>query len=215
MGLFDFFKKKKVVKKTSIKRKKRKSQKDKQIQEAFIKIKSEQQNQNQNIEKLFEITNEHSEILNILKPLPNQFKELQKQFTEFIVSSVNSPTTSLSVHQKPNEPSELTELNELTLDNLTPHTKQAFGIILRLLNEYGEEWLPISDLTRELYPEKEAKKIRNAVSNTLKPLLTNKLIERKREGNFVFIKLTEKGFKISQTELSKIQLKKLAKYYKK
>lgn len=206
MGLFDFFRRKKKV----VERKAR--ARDPKLKIAFEKVKTDIEEIKSELKNHSELISEHSEIINVLKPLPNQVKELQKQFTELIMNSVNSPSTSLTVHQKS---SELSELTEPALESLTPHTKQAFGIILRLLNEYGEEWLPVSELTRELYPEKEAKEIRNAVSNTLKSLLTSGLIERKREGNYVFIKLTEKGFKVSQTELSKIQLKKLAKYYKK
>jgi len=203
MGLFDLFRKKKVQKKRVVGRKRKST--DSKIKEAFENVKKD-------VDEIKGELKEHSEILEGLKPLPNKFKELQKQFSEFIVSSVNSSSTSSSVHQ---EVSEVNEVSEVILKGLTPHTKKALSILVSLLNEYGDEWLPVSELTRELYPSKEARKIRNAVSNTIKPLINNKLIERKREGNYVFIKLTKKGLKVCQEELSKVQLKKIAKYHKK
>jgi len=168
------------------------------VEKAFKKVKREMTQFNTRLGKL--------------EVLPEQFKDMQKQFTEFIMKSVSSPTTSLAVHQKA---SEVSEAHEVNLENLTPHTKKAFSLIVGLLNECKEEWLPISDLTIELYPNKEASKIRNAVSNTIKPLLTNKIIERKREGNYVFIKLTKLGYTTSQNILSKNQLRNLAKFYTK
>lgn len=122
---------------------------------------------------------------------------------------MNSSVSSSTVHQKDSESS------EPTLNNLTPHQKKAFSLIVGLLNEAGEEWLPVSSLTSELYPGKEAKKIRNSVSNTLKPLLNKKLIQRKRQGNYVFLRLTKEGYKTSKNLLSKNQLKNLTKIYEK
>lgn len=183
MGFFDLFKNK---------------AKKKDVEKAFKKVKREMTQFNTRLEKL--------------EVLPKQFKDLQKQFTEFIMKSVDSPTTSPAVHRKA---SEVSEVHESALENLTPHTKKAFSLIVGLLNESKEEWLPMSELTIELYPSKEASKIRNAVSNTIKPLLTNKLIERKREGNYVFIRLTNLGYTTSQNILSKNQLKNLAKFYTK
>lgn len=140
-----------------------------------------------------------------LEVFPVQFLELREQFTEFMLNSVNSPSTSLQVH------SEVSEVKSSL--NLTPHTKTAFSLIVGLLNEYSEEWLPLANLTTELYPNKEASEIRNAVSNTIKPLIDNSLIEKKREGNFVFIRLTKKGFESAQKEVSKLKLKNLARYH--
>ena len=207
MGFWDLFKKKKEP----VKRARRK-RKDPKLKEAFdkvardvSKIRLEQKNQAELIEN-------NSTRLEKLEVLPKQFKDMQKQFTELIMKSVSSPITSPTVHQKA---SEVSEVHEPVLENLTPHTKQAFSLIVGLLNECKEEWLPISDLTTELYPNKEASKIRNAVSNTIKPLLINKIIERKREGNYVSIKLTKFGYTTSQNILSKNQLKNLAKFYTK
>jgi len=238
MSLFDIFKKKKVKRKVTTSSKPRKSK----IKEGFDNVKKDMDKLQEKINKHSKsikdhsekiethtivakdineikielknhskILNTHSLQINNLKPLPKQFKGLQKQFTEFIVNSVNSPSTSPTVHQKGQKSSELTKFS---LKLLTPHCKKGFSLIVGLLNEAGNEWLPISLLTSELYPHKEAKKVRNAVSNTIKPLLDNKLIEKKREGNYVSIKLTEKGFDVCQTELSKAQLQKIAKYYK-
>ena len=123
------------------------------------------------------------------------------------VSSVKSSVSSLRVHR------EVSELTKNIFKDLTPHTQKAFVLVTRLLNETSEEWIPLSSLTQELYPTKEAAKVRNTLSNTLKPLFNNKLLERKREANFVYVKLTEKGFKCVKTELSKTQLKNIAKFY--
>lgn len=211
MGFFDIFKKKKVKKKVTKSSKPRTSK----LKEAFdnvakdiTKIKTEQK-------KHIELINEHSTRLEKLEVLPEQFKDIQKQFTEFIMKSVSSPNTPLAVHRKREKSSEVSEVHESVFDNITPHTKKAFSLIVGLLNEYKEEWLPMSEFTIELYPDKEASKIRNAVSNTIKPLLTNKLIERKREGNYVFIRLTKLGYTTAQNILSKNQLKNLAKFHTK
>ncbi len=197
MKIWNLFKRKREPEKKTKKRKNNNS--NKKLKEAFEKIRLEQNKQNQ----LIKLNSERIEKLEIL---PNQFLELKKQFSEFIMSSVSSPTTSPTLHQNQNE------VSELTLKNLTPHTKKAFEIIVMLLNEYSEEWLPVSELISDLYPTKEPKKVRNALSNTLKPLYDNDLIKKKREGNFVFIKLTKKGFQIIKKELSDKKLKKLEKY---
>ena len=207
MGWFDFFKKKKEP----VKRTYRKRQ-DPKLKEAFDKVAKDVNALKVEQKKQAELINDHSVKIARLELLPDQFKEIQKQFTELIMKSVSSPVKSSTVQQGQ---SEVSEVHESVFESLTPHTKKAFSLIVGLLNEYKEEWLPISDLTTELYPNKEASKIRNAVSNTIKPLLTNKLIERKREGNYVFIKLTKAGFTTSQNILTKNQLKNLTKFYTK
>ena len=176
---------------------------EKNIKSSFSKVKRE----NKKLKEQIIMLN------SIVDPLPKQFKELQKQLSEHLmssVSSVKSPVSSLRVHR---EVSEVSEPTKNVLGKLTPHTKTAFVLVTKLLNESNEEWLPLSNLIPELYPDKQAEKVRNALSNTIKPLLVEKLLERTRKANFVYIKLTSKGFNCVKNELSKAQLRNMAKFY--
>ncbi len=100
-------------------------------------------------------------------------------------------------------------------DRLTPHIRKAFSIIIKLLNESNKEWLSISNLITELYPNKDVNKARMSISNIITTLIEKDLLERKREANYVYIKLTDKGYEIVKTELTKLQIGNLSKFYDK
>ena len=71
-----------------------------------------------------------------------------------------------------------------------------------MLHETGEEWLPLSHLIAELYPDRDNNKNHNAVANVLRPLYRKNHLAKYRRGNYVSIRLTEKEINVCKERVA-------------
>lgn len=199
---------------------------EKSVQDSFEKIK----HHNQDLEKQLAVI---TQVTMALCPLSERFRELQKQFTEFVnehqeeherfseliseqhyEKGPENSTTILNENKsgmekksssvKRNEPNKLTQLEQ-----------KGLIFIGKLQNEAGSAKIPVGLLTTNLYPNQVNRRIKTTVSNILKTLANAKLILRERQGNHWFIGLTPSGFQQLRNLLNTNQLANLVQLYEK
>jgi len=89
------------------------------------------------------------------------------------------------------------------LTDLMPTQEKILMNLIGLINETGSEWIPMKEIARGAYPEKEYSKIKSMVSNHTDFFLTFGLVEKKRKGRQTYVSLTEKGKEIFKNNLEK------------
>ena len=79
--------------------------------------------------------------------------------------------------------------------NLTDLEKNILVMIYKIYKETGKG-IQLKILTEELYPYQDSSKKMNAVSRYVNKLAELKLVEKKKEGRAVLLKVTNTGFKV-------------------
>jgi len=102
------------------------------------------------------------------------------------------------------------EFESAKLSDLTDLERKAFILISQLQRELNGDWVPVSDLNKELYPDNIEQKMRTSVSNALGRLDEFSLIERLRKGKRYYIRINRKGFQLISDKASDA----LARQYK-
>ena len=163
--------------------------------------------------------------VNKLEELPDRLTDLQEQFAALIraaerdedeeplVARVSDKAHEAERRSSPVRDDREAEEEESPLEILTPLTRQAFFVILQMLHESGEDWLPLAQVTARLYPEREGKKIHNVVANVLRPLYQNKLLEKRRKANYVSLRPTQKGLNAGKDHFKESELKRVEKAF--
>ncbi len=157
-----------------------------------------------------------------VESVSEEVKELKKQFAELIRQAgkengelkkvTNEETTALmeKVQEIQAQKAFRSDAKVDILEKLTPYTRRALFLIVSMLHETNLDWLPLAQLTGELYPDREGKKVHNVVANVLRPLYQQELLEKHRRGSNVFVKPTKLGLSICKEHLKDSQLKSTA-----
>jgi len=151
-----------------------------------------------------------------LEQLPKDMKQLRKEFADLLADlhieepsdSVDLATTAERKMSKEllrtvsKTPGEVVEI-------VTPYSRRAFFLIVKMARESTEDWIPRSSLSTEMYPDREDKALTNTLANLLKPLYDYKLIERKRIANAVFLRPTDFGLSAVKEKVTENQSKRV------
>jgi len=94
-------------------------------------------------------------------------------------------------------------------NSLTDLQKSMIEVMAKLHTEGGKRWIPLRQLTEEIYPNKEYHKVRPLVSSYASILIEYDLIKKKRVGKQLFVALSKKSFKYLRDYLKSKKLLKL------
>lgn len=159
-----------------------------------------------------------------LETVSHEVAKLQKEFAELMrkleAEQIKDKTRVRVVEPIRDESNEerLTQeevSNEQALEHLSPYTRQALFLIVKMMHESGKEWLALADVTAQLYPDRDGSKIHNLVANVLRPLYEHGLLEKRRSQNYVFIKPTERGLSACRDQVKENGLKKVDRVFEK
>src|SRR4030042_4674773 len=171
----------------------------KQFQKKVQKSLRKQKRQNRYLEKkarpLKNITLTLSELRKQLDDLQNEFAEFTCQFKK------DSPVHDKSVihYEKEQEkpmsipPKEISDNDSFSL---SPMEQKGLIFIGKIQDESKSQMISVGSLSTGLYPDWAKQKSNTTVSNILKKLKEHGLILRERRGNYWYIGLTAKGYKM-------------------
>jgi len=160
-----------------------------------------------------------NKVIKELSPLSTRFTELECRFTEFSQQFNNDSLSQGKMEsiehiqsKSPKKAPAPTSMN-VKNENLTPLEQKGLVFIGRLQDESRSSMIPVGHLTSNLYPDRVTRKMKTTVSNILRKLINLGLISRERRGNYWYIGLTAKGYRVIKKLFQQNPLKNLVQLY--
>ena len=114
------------------------------------------------------------------------FREEMKEIRQFLFKH--------KIHKEETETPQIEQTTQdQTIPNLTTSQKTVMKRIYTMLKEEGVEWIPMKDLTQDLYPTTKYDDVKSMMSIYTDLFLNFGLVNKKRKGKETLISLTEKS----------------------
>jgi len=125
--------------------------------------------------------------------------DLHEEKINYIISKIDNlgvPNIEQIEQSKPEEKEEIqTETIENIKTTLTDLTDTQLGLLKKLIalqKENKDNWVLMRSLTEEAYPNKDPLKVRSTISSYLSILEDLGLIQKRRKGRQILLKITER-----------------------
>ena len=182
------------------------------VRDWLTQMKDKDQDQDHKINELSNKIEELGDVLAYMQKSQNRLREEILRVTLPPIKKDIPITTNQPPKQETEEEPIMIETSQPTnpsalLENLTETQQAMFLRLGTIMNEAGQEWIPLKALAQELYPEKEYPKVRSTVSEYADILGEFYLLDKKRRGKQSYVTLSKKGKQIFNKDKKKQEVK--------